>query len=277
MRQNRFVAPKLQSVTGTAPAAAMLFREASIQGRLVNLRAANDLGRYVRLVSGRLPTMCVPAHCEVLRLQGAGPIPSTPRLRLIEVGRAVLKPDAPFASFVLPAPPPSRSRARSSTTRRSRLPSCSRTESQASRGRHELETFYRSYGWFVPIARDVHPWAVDAFARKVQRLTAQIGASSDEFRGDRADRCDSRPRRRRRRSRPGACCSSAAKAAHSCCAFTILAAAALRRDVTDARRRLTWFGARRWQVELFTLAESIALATVGTVVGWAGRAAPSPR
>ena len=39
-------------------------------------------------------------------------------------------------------------------------------------------------------------------------------------------------------------------------AFTILAAAALRRDVTDARRRLTWFGARRWQVELFTFAES---------------------
>src|SRR4051812_50002914 len=32
-------------------------------------------------------------------------------------------------------------------------------------------------------------------------------------------------------------------------AFTVLAAAALRRDVTDARRRLTWFGARRWQVE----------------------------
>jgi hypothetical protein len=51
-------------------------------------------------------------------------------------------------------------------------------------------------------------------------------------------------------------------------AFTILAAAALRRDVTDARRRLTWFGARRWQVELFTLAESTALATVGAVVGW---------
>ncbi|MDX6486911.1 MAG: hypothetical protein QOF43_2064, partial [Gaiellaceae bacterium] len=51
-------------------------------------------------------------------------------------------------------------------------------------------------------------------------------------------------------------------------AFTILAASALRRDATDARRRLTWFGARRWQVELFTLAESIALAALGTLVGW---------
>src|SRR4051812_46834933 len=51
-------------------------------------------------------------------------------------------------------------------------------------------------------------------------------------------------------------------------AFTVLAAAALRRDVTDARRRLTWFGARRWQVELFTLAESGAVATAGTLAGW---------
>jgi len=38
--------------------------------------------------------------------------------------------------------------------------------------------------------------------------------------------------------------------------------------VTDARRRLVWFGARRWQVELFTLAESLALAAASTVVGW---------
>jgi len=54
----------------------MLFREASIQGRLVNLRAADDLGRWVRLESGRIPKLCVPTHCEVLRLEGAGPVPS---------------------------------------------------------------------------------------------------------------------------------------------------------------------------------------------------------
>ena len=83
----------------------MLFREASIQGRLVNLRAANDLGRYVHLLSGRLPALCVPSHCEVLRLKGKGPIPSTKALHLIEVGRAVLKPGAPIAPFVLPTPP----------------------------------------------------------------------------------------------------------------------------------------------------------------------------
>ena len=75
---NRFVVPRMEALTGRPPAAAMLFREASIQGRLVNVRAADDLGRYVRLVSGRLPALCVPQHCEVLRLEGIGPIPSTP-------------------------------------------------------------------------------------------------------------------------------------------------------------------------------------------------------
>ncbi|MGZ4388878.1 MAG: hypothetical protein ACXVZL_05810, partial [Gaiellaceae bacterium] len=99
------VTPKVQALTGERPVAAMLFREASIQGRLVNVRAADDLNRWVTLVSGRLPTRCVPSHCEVLRLKGTGPIPSTAHLNLIEVGRATLKTDAPFAAFVLPAPP----------------------------------------------------------------------------------------------------------------------------------------------------------------------------
>src|SRR6185437_2157073 len=35
---DRFVAPRLRTLTGRAPARAMLFREASIQGRLVNIR-----------------------------------------------------------------------------------------------------------------------------------------------------------------------------------------------------------------------------------------------
>ena len=55
-RLNRLVVPRVQEITGDRPAAAMLFREASIQQRLVNLRAADDLGRYVRLVSGRIPS-----------------------------------------------------------------------------------------------------------------------------------------------------------------------------------------------------------------------------
>jgi hypothetical protein len=265
---DRIVTPKVTAIAGERPVAAMLFREASIQGRLVNVRAADDLGRYVDLVSGRLPTRCVPAHCEVLRLKGTGPIPSTSHLNLIEVGRATLKPDAPFAPFVLPAPPTEQvARAvRYHTPQPSPVVIASGVAALSHTP--ELATFYRAYGWFLPVGRgEVHPWSVGAFERKVQRLTAGLEASSDQFQVVApsetlsAAAATSRVAARRLLLLGG-------EGGALLIAFTILAAAALRRDVTDARRRLTWFGARRWQVELFTLAESTAVATLGTLVGW---------
>jgi hypothetical protein len=267
-RLTRFVEPSMRESTGEQPVAAMLFREASIQQRLVNLRAADDLGDWVRLVSGHLPAPCRPSHCEVLRLEGKGPIPSTSHLRLIEVGRAVLKPDAPFGPFVLPTPPTEQV---ARAVRYHTPPPSPVVIANGVAGlsqNTELETFYRSYGWFVPIrGGDVHPWAIDAFRKRVQQLTAQIEARSDEYQV----------------TAPSDQLATAASASTAAArrllllggeggalllAFTILAAAALRRDVTDARRRLVWFGARRWQVELHTLAESISLATAGTVLGW---------
>jgi hypothetical protein len=265
---NAYVAPRIRAVTGEPPSAAMLFREASIQGRLVNIRAADDLNRWVKLVSGRLPTVCRPSHCEVLRLEGKGPIPATRYLNLIEVGRAVLKPDAPFAPFVLPAPPTEMvARAvRYHTPAPSPIVIANGVEGLSHNT--ELETFYRAYGWFLPVGNgDVHPWEIGSFARTVQRLSAEIEAQSDGFTV----------------TAPTDTLSAAADSSRAAArrllllggeggalllAFTILAAAALRRDVTDARRRLTWFGARRWQVELFTLAESLAVAAAATVAGW---------
>jgi hypothetical protein len=268
-RLNAEVVPQLTEVTGAAPAAAMLFRESSIQGRLVNLRAADDLGRYVRLISGRLPTTCVPSHCEVLRLKGAGPIPSTPALHLILVGRAALKPGAPIAPFVLPAPQTEmvaqavhyHTPQPSPIVIADGIVGLSRTT--------ELETFYRSYAWFVPVrSGDIHPWSVGAFSARVQRISAALEASPDEF--DVTAPTDTLA--------AAAAASTAAsrrllllggEGAALLLAFTVLAASALRRDVGDARRRLVWFGARRWQVELFTFAEAAALAVMGTIVGWA--------
>jgi hypothetical protein len=265
---NRIVVPKLQALTGRAPAAAMLFREASIEGRLVNIRAADDLGRYVHLISGHLPTVCVPQHCEVLRLQGSGPIPSTPRLRLIEVGRAKLKADAPFATFVLPSPATQTiaDALRYHTPQPSPVVIANGVAGLSRNG--ELGTFFRSYAWFVPVERgDVHPWSINAFQHKVEQLTAQIGTASAAFQV----------------TAPTQQLATAAGSSHTAAsrllllggdggalllAFTILAAAALRRDTTDARRRLTFHGARRWQVELFTFAESLALAAAATILGW---------
>ena len=262
------VGPRMRALTGERPVAAMLFREASIQGRLVNVRAADDLSRWVTLVSGRLPTRCVPSHCEVLRLKGKGPIPSTSHLNLIEVGRATLKPDAPFAAFVLPAPPTEMvARAvRYHTPQPS--PVVIANGVAALSHTPELQTFYRAYGWFLPVGNgEVHPWAVDAFQQKVQRLSAALEAGSDQFQVTApsdtlaAAASSSRVAARRLLLLGG-------EGGALLIAFTVLAAAALRRDVTDARRRLTWFGARRWQVELHTLVESIAVAGAATVAGW---------
>ncbi|HEV2593442.1 MAG TPA: ABC transporter permease [Gaiellaceae bacterium] len=263
---NRFVTPAMRSALGVTPTRAMLFREASIEGRLVNLRAADDLDRYVTLLSGRMPSVCKPSHCEVLRLKGKGPIPSTKYLNLIEVGRAVLKPGTPFAPFVLPAPqtqqvaravnyhtpPPS------PIVIANGVAGLTRTQ--------ELATFGRVYAWTVSVPK-VHPWRIGDYERSVSKLTAAIQANSDQFQVT-APTVDLETAAASSRSASRRLLLLGGEGGALLLAFTILAAAALRRDVTDARRRLTWFGARRWQVELFTLFESLALAGAGTILGW---------
>ena len=62
-------------------------------------------------------------------------------------------------------------------------------------------------------------------------------------------------------------------------AFAILAAVSMRRDTESARRRLTWFGARRWQLSLFTGTEAAAVAVFGRPPGgpsgrWSARSLP---
>ena len=111
----------------------------------------------------------------------------------------------------------------------------------------------------------MHPWAINAFQSRVQRLTSQIEASSDGFQV----------------TAPTDALTTAAGSSRTARRLLLLAVRAGRcssrsrswpprvsRDVTDARRRRRGFGARRWQVELFTLAESTALAALGTLVGW---------
>jgi hypothetical protein len=252
---------------GREPVRAMLYRESQIDGRLVNLRAANDLGRFVRLRSGRLPRTCVPSHCEVLRLMGPGPVPSTPTLRLVQVGTATLRRDAPFAAWIQPVQSSQVARAvRYHTPQPSPVlladgvDGISRTS--------ELSSFFRSYAWFVPVQPgDVHPWSVGQYARSIDRLRATLGARSDAFQVTgptdalTASVASSRVAARRLLLLGG-------ETGALLLAFTILAAAALRREVAEARRRLLWAGARRWQVELYTFAETGAVALAGTVLGW---------
>jgi FtsX-like permease family protein len=252
---------------GREPVRAMLYRESQIQGRLVNLRAANDLGKYVHLRSGRLPRVCVPTHCEVLRLETAGPVPSTPSLRLIQVGTATLLPSAPFAAWIQPVQTEQVARAvRYHAPQPSPVLIADGVNGMSSTS--ELSSFYRSYAWFVPVAPgDVHPWSIDAYAHSIEQLRSELGAQSDAFQVTgptdalTAAVASSRVAARRLLLLGG-------ETGALLLAFTVLAAAALRRDVAEARRRLSWAGARRWQVELHTFAETGAVALAGTIAGW---------
>jgi FtsX-like permease family len=262
------VAPELERLTGREPVRAMLYRESQIDGRLINLRAADGLSRWVKLRSGRLPRTCVPSHCEVLRIQGKGPIPSKSTLRLIEVGRATIRRDAPFAPYIAPVYREQVARAvRYHTPQPSPVVLADGVDGLSRTS--ELATFYRSYAWFVPIeGGDVHPWAIGDFQRSVDRLRAAIEVRSDRFAVTAptealAEAASSSKAAGRRLLLLGG------EGAALLLAFTLLAAVSLRRDVGDARRRLVWHGARRWQVELFTLIEAAATAVAATAVGWA--------
>ncbi len=214
---DRDVTNELVGLTGREPARAMLYREASVGGRFINLRGAVDLGRYVHLESGRLPKPCTPTYCEVLRIEGTGPIPSKPTIRLVQVGRATLDPDAPFASFIQPAttgivsaavqyhrPQPSPVVLAEGVDGVSRTP--------------ELASFFRSYAWFLPVRPgDVHPWSVATYTKQVDDVRARAHRAIGQLRGDGAHRRARRlgrvlarrraaaaaPRRRGRRVAPG--------------------------------------------------------------------------
>lgn len=259
---------EVSALLGPGSARAMLYREAQIDGRLVSLRAADDLGRFVRLRSGRLPRPCVPTRrCEVLRLEGRGPVPSTPRLRLVQVGTATLRRDAPFAAWIQPVLPEQVARAV-----RYHAPQPAPVliaEGVAPFARTaELSSFFRSYAWFLPVRPgDVHPWSVGAYARRIERIRAALAARSDAFEVTgptdalAASVSASRVAARRLLLLGG-------EAGALLLAFTVLAAAALRREVAAARRRLLWAGARRFQVELVTFAETGAVALAGTLAGF---------
>lgn len=267
------VRPQLRAATGREPIAAMLYREASIDGRLVDLRAVDGVGRYLRLTSGRLPRRCEPTRCEVLRVAGEGPLPSKPTLRLVEVGTATVPATAPYRDFL--GRPPADTAVLAGAIQYHTPPRPPLVVAEGVDGLSrtpELSTFYRSYAWFVPIAAgSVHPWSVDAFRARVDRLrstigTQAVGADAFDVTAPTAEltaaAADGRAAGRRLLLLGG-------EAAALLLAFMVLAASGLRRDADAAWRRLSWFGARRWQLVLFSLSESSAVAAGAAALGWA--------
>jgi hypothetical protein len=254
----------LATVTPEKPVRVVQYKLLRIERALVNLAAVDGLGKWVRLRSGRLPRTCTPALCEVVQLGGRGRVPSSPGLRFVKVGEGVLSSSVPFGQL-----PGVRAARIGESFRPEEQPPFLVTEGfDALAGLPALRSLYRTYAWVVPLKpASVHPWEIDRFLGSLTRarstlraesLFLDLAAPADELADARAS---GRVAGRRLLLIGG-------QAAALLLAFALLAAASMRRDADAAWWRLTWRGARRWQLVLMSGVEIGTAALVGAVVGW---------
>ena len=251
------------------PTRAMLFRTSQVNGHLFDLGAIDGLARYVHVRSGRLPHRCTPERCEVLQLGGAGPVPPIPGLNLVVVGKATLDSPVPLGNLI--------TRETYASILSSALlyhtaatPPLLLAEGVAPLARAPVFVpTYRSYSWAAPLRPDaVHPWSINSFAREVTQTRSQLQAETLSFdltaplaQLKQANE-DGKVAGRRLLLIGG-------EAAALLLAFAVLAATGLRRDAEAQWRRLTWFGARRWQLVTGSIAEVGVVALIGALAGWA--------
>ena len=116
---------------------------------------------------------------------------------------------------------------------------------------------YRSYAWILPIEPNaVHPWDVTELEGRVRAARSELQASTIASAWELKAPLEELAAAREESSVSGRrLLLIGGEAAALLLAFAALAATRLRRDVSAARTRLTWFGARRWQLELETAAE----------------------
>src|SRR5262249_516176 len=248
---------------------AMLFRQSESQGHLFDLGAIDGLARFVHVLTGRLPRTCGPEHCEVVQLGGAGPIPKIPGVNLVRVGRATLASALPLRALV------TRQAYANILSQALRSPTAATPPLLLAEGVDGLTRAavfaptYRSYAWTAPLGpHDVHPWTLDRFAERIQRTRSQVEAESLAF--DLSAPVDALTAANSTGEVAGRrLLLIGGEAAALLLAFAVLVATGLRRDAEAEWRRLTWYGARRWQLALVSTAEVFAVALIGAAIGWA--------
>jgi hypothetical protein len=249
------------------PVRAMVFRQTSVDGRLFDLAAVDGVRRFVRLVSGRLPRQCTPARCEVVQLGGRGPLPEG--LGLVRVGRARLDSELPLGNVLTRETASGLIRSAVAYHTPSTPPFLLAEGAAATADLPALDFQYRSYVWTAPLEPDeLHPWNAGSFSRRVERARSELATRSAQFAFDAPTEAvaaavqESRVAGRRLLLIGG-------EAAALLLAFVVLAATRLRRDADAAWRRLTWFGARRWQLVVLSAGEAALIAAGGAAIGWA--------
>ncbi len=257
----------VESLAGLAsgePVRAVQYKLLRIGGALTNLAAVDDVSRWVRLTSGRYPRECTPERCEVLQLGGEGQIASAPGLRFVKVGEGELTSPLPFG--LLPGAKATRVGESFGVAEPPFLLAEGFDELS---GLSELDSIYRTYVWSVPLApRSIHPWEIDSFEARATRTESTLRARS-LFLDLSAPVAELAAARETGRVAGRRLLLVGGQVAALLLAFAVLAAVGMRRDVEAAAQRLTWFGGRRWQVHLVTVAETSAVALLGAVGGWA--------
>ncbi len=271
----RRVGAALPSLDLPGPTPIVLFRESTVAGRFVSLAGVDGLARYVHVTSGRLPRRCTPQRCEVLRLRGSGRLPNAPGLRLVEVGTATLRTSQLFGDFLAPTDNALEDREIAPALQQSAsyhrpLPAPLLvadgvdvlTRSPA------VANTYRSYAWVWPLSPGKpRLWGIDTLVAETERANASLAGVSTGF-SVQAPVAELRAAQQAASVAGRRLLLVGGEAAALLFAFAVLAARTMRRDLEAARRRLTWYGARRGQLYLLTASESALVAVAGTAVGW---------
>ena len=246
------------------PARAVQYKLLRIGGALTNLAAVDDVQRWVRLTSGRYPRTCTPERCEVIQVGGSGKIASAPGLRFVKVGEGVLTSQLPFG--LLPGAKATRVGESFGVAEPPFLLAEGFDELS---GLPELQSIYRTYAWSVPLAAgSVHPWEIDGFEARATRAESTLRARS-LFLDLSAPVAELAVARETGQIAGRRLLLVGGQVAALLLAFAVLAAVGMRRDMEAAAQRLTWFGGRRWQVHLVTVAETTVVALLGVILGWA--------
>jgi len=254
---DRTATQALAGIQPGEPARTVAYPELNLNGRLVSLGAVDDPGRWLHLVSGRLPEQCTPARCEVVQTGGdRATVVSETGLRLVVVGRA---------SGALPFDLASLNAAAHGKT--------STPPVLVAGSVHELSTLpvfsaiFRRYGWTVPIrSHDVHDWQIAGLLRResaasqtLERAGGAFGFGAPDTALETAHSAAQVAARRLLLVGGGA--------AALLVGFVLLAAGGLRRDARAEFGRLERHGARAWQLRLEALVEAAWVTGLGVLAG----------
>ena len=266
---------KFESIGLPGPTPIVLFRESTVAGHFVSLAGVKGLAPYVHVTSGRLPRTCTPARCEVLLLRGTGTLPNAPGLRLVRVGTGTLRSSQLFGDFLAPTDNALEDRELAPALQQGAsyhrplpAPLVVAEGIEALTRAPATANTYRSYAWMWPLAAGrPRLWEIDGLVSRSERARAALS-------GDSIGYSVQAPVEELRATEASATVAGrrlllvGGEAAALLFAFAVLAARSMRRDLEAARRRLTWYGARRWQLRLLTVTESAIVAVAGAVIGW---------